>query len=64
LGNNIYKIRLSIVSKGRGKSGGARVMSFVQVFEETVLLFSIYDKGEKSSISDAEIKSLIEKGLI
>ena len=31
LGNNIYKIRLSIASKNKGKSGGARVMSFVKV---------------------------------
>ena len=29
LGNNVYKIRVYIASKGRGKSGGARVTSFV-----------------------------------
>ncbi len=63
LGNNIYKIRLAVASKGRGKSGGARVMSFVKVVDTTVLLFSIYDKSEKESISDTEIKSLIEKEL-
>jgi mRNA-degrading endonuclease RelE of RelBE toxin-antitoxin system len=28
LGNNVHKIRLAIKSKGRGKSGGARVISF------------------------------------
>jgi mRNA-degrading endonuclease RelE of RelBE toxin-antitoxin system len=27
LGNNCFKIRLSIASKGRGKSGGARVIT-------------------------------------
>jgi mRNA-degrading endonuclease RelE of RelBE toxin-antitoxin system len=31
LGNNLYKIRLSISSTGKGKSGGARVISFVKV---------------------------------
>jgi len=60
LGNNIYKIRLSIASKNKGKSGGARVMSFVKVTETTVLLFSIYSKGDKDSISDKEIEDLLE----
>lgn len=27
LGNNVYKIRLAIKSKGKGKRGGARVMT-------------------------------------
>ena len=60
LGNDIYKIRLSIQSKGKGKSGGARAMTFVQVTENKVTLFSIYNKGEKDSISDKEIKKLIK----
>ena len=29
LGNNAYKIRVSIKSKGAGKSGGARVITYV-----------------------------------
>ena len=29
LGNNTYKIRLSVKSKGKGKSGGARVVTYV-----------------------------------
>ena len=60
LGNNIYKIRLAIASKNKGKSGGARVMSFVLVTDTTVLLFSIYNKGDKDSISDDEIKELLK----
>lgn len=60
LGNDIYKIRLSILSKNKGKSGGARVMSFVKVTETSVLLFSIYSKGEKNNISDKEIENLIK----
>lgn len=31
LGNNCYKIRLAIALKGKGKSGGARVITYVQV---------------------------------
>jgi mRNA-degrading endonuclease RelE of RelBE toxin-antitoxin system len=61
LGNNVYKIRLAITSKRKGKSGGARVISFVQIDDTIVLLLSIYNKGEKNSITDKEIKELIEK---
>jgi len=61
LGNDIYKIRLAITSKGKGKRGGARVMTFVKVSDTTVLLFSIYSKGAKDNISDKEIEELIKK---
>jgi mRNA-degrading endonuclease RelE of RelBE toxin-antitoxin system len=61
LGNNIYKVRLAIKSKGKGKSGGVRVMTQVKVVNQTVYLFSIYDKGEKENISDNEIKELIKE---
>jgi mRNA-degrading endonuclease RelE of RelBE toxin-antitoxin system len=59
LGNDVYKIRLAIVSKNRGKSGGARVISFVKIIDETVFLLSIYNKGEKDTISDKEIEALL-----
>ncbi len=58
LGNNFYKIRLSITSKAKGKSGGARIITFVKITKETVYLAAIYDKSEKSNISDTELKSL------
>ncbi|MEA5258832.1 type II toxin-antitoxin system RelE/ParE family toxin [Arcicella aquatica] len=63
LGNDIYKIRLAILSKNKGKSGRARVLSFVKVTETSVLLFSIYSKGEKDNISQKEIDSLIKEYL-
>ena len=61
LGNNIYKIRLAILSKGKGKSGGARVLYFLKFTHSIVLLFSIYNKGEIDIITDKEIKELIKK---
>ncbi len=61
LGKQVFKIRLAISSKGKGKSGGARVITYVQIDEKTVLLFSIYDKSEKDSISDKEILALLNK---
>ena len=42
LGNNFYKIRITITSKGKGKSGGARIVTYVKVTETTVYLASIY----------------------
>lgn len=63
LGNDVYKIRLAIASKGRGKSGGARVVTYVRIDHETVLLLSIYNKGEKDSISNKEIKALLKESL-
>ncbi|MCX6272971.1 MAG: type II toxin-antitoxin system RelE/ParE family toxin [Bacteroidetes bacterium] len=60
LGNDIYKMRLGVGSKNKGKSGRARVMFFVKISDTTVLLFSIFSKGDKDSISDKEIKELIK----
>ncbi len=55
LGNSCFKIRLAIASKGKGKSGGARVITFVQVIETKVYILSIYDKSEQSNITDNEL---------
>jgi hypothetical protein len=62
LGNDCYKIRMAITSKGKGKSGGARVITFVQVIETTIFLLSIYDKADAANISDKELKERL-KGL-
>ena len=61
LGNDIYKIRLAIASNGKGKSGGARVMSYVKLIDETVYLFSIYNKGDKDNMTDKEAEELINQ---
>ena len=60
LGNNCYKVRLAIKSKGKGKSGGARVITHILIENETIYLLSIYDKSEQDSISDEEIKELLK----
>ena len=59
IGHGCYKIRLSIASKGKGKPGGARVITSVYVTDFTVFLISIYDKSEKENISDSELKKLL-----
>lgn len=60
LGNQCYKIRIAIKSKGKGKSGGARVITYVYVADSTVFLLSMYDKSEQTDISDSELKSLLK----
>ena len=60
LGNNCYKIRLTIASKGKGKSGGARVITNFVVTENTVYLLSIYDKSEKENLTDKELAELLK----
>lgn len=59
LGGNCFKIRLAVASKGKGKSGGARVITHFFVAEDTVFLLSIYDKSEHLVISDREIADLL-----
>ncbi|MEI7978408.1 MAG: type II toxin-antitoxin system RelE/ParE family toxin [Bacteroidota bacterium] len=59
LGNNCYKIRLAIASKGKGKSGGARVISHIKVIENTVFLLTIFDKSEQESLSDNELLEIL-----
>jgi len=61
LGHNCFKIRLRIASKGRGKSGGARVITHIYVENETVFLLAIYDKNEQTDISDRELKELLSE---
>lgn len=61
LGNNCYKIRISIASKGKGKSGGARVITHVVISGNIVFLLTIYDKSDKENISDKEITELLSQ---
>jgi mRNA-degrading endonuclease RelE of RelBE toxin-antitoxin system len=60
LGNNCYKIRIAIGSKGKGKRGGGRVITNFVIAEETVFLISIYDKSEKETLTDKELEELLE----
>lgn len=60
LANNCYKIRLAVKSKGKGKSGGASVITCVIAVRAVVVLLSIYDKSEQQTITDAEIKRRLD----
>lgn len=61
LGNACYKLRMAITSKGKGKSGGARVILHIVVQDDLVWLLAIYDKADMDSIPAAEIKRLLQE---
>jgi len=70
LGKDSYKIRLAVKSKGKGKSGGLRVIThldieiagLIETEDDNIIvnLITIYDKNETASISDKELRDLIE----
>jgi hypothetical protein len=65
LGKGLFKIRLAIESKGKGKSGGARVITYVLFSRSTVYLASIYDKSEQANVSTLILLKLLkEEGII
>ena len=51
LGNGLRKVRMAIKSKGRGKSHGARVITYT----------TIYDKAERETISRQEIEEIVKE---
>jgi hypothetical protein len=59
LGNNVYKVRLAIRSKGKGKSGGARVITYFISEEQEIYLLTLYDKSEMDTIEDKTLKKII-----
>ena len=64
LGGGLFKIRLAIKSKGKGKSGGARVVTFIIKSDGLVYLVSVYDKAEFDAIKVIDLlKMLKEEGL-
>lgn len=59
LGKSCYKIRLAIKSKGKGRSGGARVVTYVVTENEEVILLTIYDKQVKADLAPNELDTLL-----
>jgi len=60
LDHNCFKIRISIASKGKGKSGEGRIITNLVVRDKTVYLLSIYDKSDKENLSDKELLELLK----
>lgn len=60
IGNDCYKIRIAIRSKGKGKSGGARVITCVVAVREEIYLLSIYDKSDQATLTEKRLKELLK----
>lgn len=61
LGSGLHKVRLAIRSKTSGRSGGGRVITWVRVTNELVILIAIYDKSEQDTITIAELKAMAKQ---
>ena len=55
LGRGVRKVRMAIASKGKGKSGGARVITYVKVVSKTIFLVEVYLKSEYTSVDEVAI---------
>ncbi len=60
LGANLYKIRLAIKSKNKGKSGGARVIYYFLTVANEIYLIHIFDKSEFENIPKDKILELMK----
>ena len=61
LGGNVRKIRLAIKSKGKGKSGGSRVITYVLVVDQVVILLTAYDKSKVETVTATELKNIVSR---
>lgn len=63
LGGGVRKVRMAIQSKGKGKRGGARVLTLTVLVsgDADVTLLTIYDKGEIENVSDDYINWLVQQ---
>lgn len=55
------KVRLAIASKGRGKSGGARVIIRVRILNDELQLLYIYDKSDYENVSDSYLRDIMKR---
>ena len=60
LGKDTYKIRIAIKSKGKGKSGGARVITYLVTENKEIYLLLIYDKSEFDNVDDKLLQQIID----
>jgi len=66
LGGGFRKIRIAIKSKNKGKSGGARIITYdmcIKTENEVVILVEMYDKTEISTLSEKEYETALKEFL-
>jgi hypothetical protein len=53
---------MAIQSKNKGKSGGARIITYelcLKTTEDTIVLVDIYDKNERETMTEKEYKTIL-----
>ncbi|WP_372946762.1 type II toxin-antitoxin system RelE/ParE family toxin [Mariniphaga sp.] len=60
MGSNIFKIRLAVTSKRKGKSGGARIITYLVTEHKEIYLVYIYDKSQLENITKEQILELLK----
>ena len=65
IAQRIRKIRMPIKSKGKGKSGGARIITYTVLATETadgrLILLLIYDKEDAANIRPEVLKDILKE---
>lgn len=59
--DGIRKVRLAITSKGKGKSGGARVIVRVRIVNDELAFLFIYDKSDYENVSDSYLRDILKR---
>ena len=64
MGDEIFphcrKVRIAIKSKGKGKSGGGRIIFYFEVIEDKIVLLFIYDKAEMENVQSSYIEQILK----
>ncbi len=61
IGQSCYKVRMAITSKGKGKSGGSRLITYVRIEQDIIYLLTIYDKSERENLDTDELDELLKQ---
>jgi mRNA-degrading endonuclease RelE of RelBE toxin-antitoxin system len=61
LGKNCYKVYFAIASKKTGKRDSSRLITCVRIEKDTIHLLDVYDKSERSTVSDKELDALLKQ---
>lgn len=62
LGNGLRKIRMAITSKGKGKSGGCRIITFDAIERNgNLYLMYVYDKSDFDNVINSVMIELVKE---
>jgi mRNA-degrading endonuclease RelE of RelBE toxin-antitoxin system len=62
IGYTVFKVRVASSDMKRGKSGGYRVLYYVEV-DTRVILFTVYAKSEAADLPAREIRRLLQEAI-